>query len=79
MEKSGEVFEISIDGYFMEKPLLIQPEQTTDGVPIYHCYLEGTSVSQLRREPSGDWTQLWGDLPRDTVQRLGDAIANRME
>lgn len=75
MEKSGEIFEVRIDGQFMGKPLTIRPEQTTDGIPIFHCYLEGTSVSQLRRETSGTWEQLWGDLSTDTVRQIGEAIA----
>ncbi|SEL28834.1 hypothetical protein SAMN05421740_104155 [Parapedobacter koreensis] len=77
MEKSDELFEVRLaDGQFGDRPLTIRPEQTTDGVPIYHCYTKETSISQLRQETSGEWTQLWGDLQPDTVQRLGEAIAH---
>ncbi|MFC3199035.1 hypothetical protein ACFOET_15530 [Parapedobacter deserti] len=75
MEKSDEIFEVNLDGQFMGRSLTVKPEQTTDGVPIYHCYLDGTSISQLRLETSGEWTQVWGDLPEHTVQRIGEVIA----
>ncbi len=79
MEKAGETFEIHIAGQFDDKPVTIRPEQTTDGVPIYQCSVEGTPIGQLRREPSGKWEQLWGNLPQDTVQHLGEVIASQME
>lgn len=77
MKKLDDIFEVNLaDGQFKDKRLTVRPEQTTDGVPIYHCYGEGTLITQLRQETSGEWTQLWGNLQPDTVQRLGEAIAN---
>jgi len=77
MEKSDEVFKIRVKEA-SDKYLLIRPEETTDGVPVYHCYSEGISICQLRREPSGEWTQLWGGLSADSVGRIGGAIVDHM-
>ncbi|MBK1441568.1 hypothetical protein JHJ32_16335 [Parapedobacter sp. ISTM3] len=77
MEKLDDIFEVSLAGeQFEGRQLTIRAEQTTDGVPVYHCYDEGASIAQLRQETSGEWTQLWGDLQPDTVQQLGEAIAS---
>jgi len=79
MEKSDEIFEVVLDdGQFAGTALIIRPEETTDGIPIYYCYADGTAVSELRRETSGKWAQLWGDLSAGTVQRLGAAIESRI-
>jgi len=75
MEKSTDIFEVTVAGQFRGKLVSVRSEETTDGIPIYHCDVAGTAVTQLRQETSGEWTQLWGDLPADTVARLGEAIA----
>ncbi len=75
METSGENFEVNLG---MGTNLLVRPEQTTDGVPVYHCYTDDTVISQLRQEPSGEWIQVWGELPRDIVQQLGERITDHM-
>ena len=74
MEKSEDTFEITLTSRQMDKPVLVRPEQTTDGIPVYHCFLEGRSISQLRQEPSGEWTQIWGDFSPEVVQQLGNSI-----
>ncbi len=79
MEKSEGVFEITIDESSGTKKLAIRPEDTTDGVPVYHCYsAEGAVISQLRQEPTGEWVQIWGDLSPDSVTETGEAIAHHM-
>lgn len=78
MKESAEIFKIKVDDKLSDKPLLIQPEQTTDGIPIYHCYQDGISFCELRQEASGEWVQLWGDLPYDAVQQIGTAIAHHV-
>ncbi len=79
MEKSAEDFEISLsNGQFANERLLIKPVQTTDGIPIYNCHLEGKSISQLRQATSGEWVQIWGTLDTDTIQHIGRAIENHM-
>lgn len=75
MEKSEAIFEVNLTGRLMNKPVLVRPEQTTDGISVYHCFLDGTSVSQLRQEPSGEWIQIWGDFSPAIVQQLGESIA----
>lgn len=77
MEQSGDTFEITLAGRLLDKPVLVRPEQTTDGVPIYHCFLDGTSISQLRQEPSGEWIQIWGNFSPEIVQQLGASITQR--
>ena len=78
MKKSDEVFEIKVNEGSSVEQLVIRPEQTTDGVPIYYCYsASGTSLSEVRQEASGEWVQLWGSLPDESVERIGAAIARR--
>lgn len=74
MEKSEDTFEVSLTGPLQDKPILVQPMQTTDGIPVYHCFLDGRSISQLRREPTGEWVQIWGNFSQKVVQQLGDSI-----
>ncbi|MFC7522490.1 hypothetical protein ACFQRK_00930 [Parapedobacter sp. GCM10030251] len=74
MEKSEDTFEIILPGRLTDRPVLVRPEQTTDGIPIYHCFLDGTSISQLRQEPSGEWVQIWGNFSPEIVQQLGARI-----
>ncbi|MGV3762221.1 MAG: hypothetical protein ACO1NT_07065 [Parapedobacter sp.] len=78
MEKSEGIFEIEIaEGPLSGRSLVVRPAHTTDGVPVYQCHLQDdTSICELRREPSGEWVQLWGDLPDDTVAEIGEAIAS---
>lgn len=80
MEKSADDFEITINEGADTRLLVIRPEDTTDGVPVYHCYPVNASASigQVRQEPTGEWVQIWGDLPHDTVKQIGAAIARRM-
>lgn len=79
MEKSEDAFEIKITDDQLTERLIIRPQHTTDGIPVYHCYLpDGTSIGELRQEPSGEWVQVWGDLARNSVARIGEAIAHQM-
>lgn len=75
MEKSENVFEIEASEGPLSKQVIVRPKHTTDGIPVYQCHLpDGALICELRREPSGEWVQLWGNLPDDSVTRLGDAI-----
>lgn len=75
MEKSEDVFEIEINEGPRSKRLVVRPAHTTDGIPIYQCHSQdGTFISELRMETSGEWVQLWGNLPNDSVVRIGEAI-----
>ena len=80
MEKSEGAFEIAVNEGPDAKRLVIRPEDTTDGVPVYHCYPANgsASIGQVRQEPTGEWVLIWGDLPRDTVNQIGAAIAHHM-
>lgn len=78
MKTAEGIFEISMGTGPLRKQLLVRPEQTTDGVSIYHCFLDGSSISQLRQKTYGEWTQLWGDLSASAVQQVGEAIANHL-
>lgn len=76
MKKSEDVFEIEVTEDQRSKRLVIQPAHTTDGIPVYQCHLQdGSSICELRRETSGEWVQLWGNLSGDAVNRIGEAIA----
>lgn len=81
MEKSEETFEITLTEGQESKRLVIRPEDTTDGVPVYHCYRSeatGSAIGQLRQEPTGEWVQIWGDLPQDSVKQIGNAITRAL-
>lgn len=79
MEKTEGVFEIAINEDAAVKRFVVRQEHTTDGVPIYHCYSQdGILVCELRQDISGEWEQLWGDLPDDLVARIGGAIAHHV-
>ncbi|WP_353128873.1 hypothetical protein [Parapedobacter pyrenivorans] len=80
MKTSEGIFEVTLGAGTgsLRKQLLVRPEQTTDGVPIYHCFFEGSSISQLRQEASGEWVQLWGDLSVYSIQQVGKAIADHL-
>jgi len=76
MEQAEKSFELSIAGHFGDRPLTIDPDETTDSVPMYYCYLDGAAISQLRHDPVEGWVQIWGNLQDDAVQHVGEAIAD---
>lgn len=79
VEKTEGVFKIAINEDSVVKHFVIRPEHTSDGVPVYHCYShDGTLVCELRQGTSGDWEQLWGDLPYNLVSQIGGAIAHHV-
>jgi len=79
METSAGTFEIMINEGSEMKRLIIRPQDTTDGVPVYHGYsTDGIIISQLRQEPTGEWIQIWGDMPPDSVVQIGKAITHHM-
>jgi len=79
MEKSEHVFEIEISDGLPSKQVMVRPKHTTDGIPVYQCHLpDGALICELRRETSGEWVQLWGNLPDDSVTRLGNAIGRHV-
>lgn len=77
MQPTEQSFELLISGLFDGRAITVDPRETTDSIPIYQCYVDGKNVSELRQEPAGKWVQLWGDLPTDDVQQIGEAIAER--
>lgn len=76
MEHAENSFELSIAGQFDGRPLAIETDETTDGISLYYCYLDGDTISQLRYEPTGEWEQIWGNLSPVAVQQVGEAIAD---
>jgi len=79
METSANTFEIVINEGSEMKRLVIRPQDTTDGVPVYDSYsADGIIISQLRQEPTGEWIQIWGDMPGDSVVQIGKAITRHM-
>lgn len=58
-----------------EKHIKVIELETTDGVPYYSCFIGEKELSQIRKETYGRWEQLWGDLPIETVQVMGDKIS----
>lgn len=75
MEKSADHFTITLEkGALHGEQLLIEPVQTTDGVPIYNCLLDEKPITQLRQSPDGGWVQVWGALDKESVQVIGEAL-----
>ena len=65
----------NIDGD--EKHIKVIELETTDGVPYYSCYIGETEITQLRNEIYGKWEQLWGDLPPETIELIGEKILEK--
>lgn len=79
MEKSADHFSVVIEGgSLQDEQILVEPVQTTDGVPIYNCLLETNPVTQLRQDIGGGWIQVWGTLDKETVQSIGEAIERHL-
>lgn len=78
MQPTEQSFELVISGQFDGQPLIVEPHETTDNIPVYHCYIDGKNISQLRQEPAGKWVQIWGDLSAEIAQQIGEAIAKNI-
>jgi len=79
MEKSADHFTITLEeGTLQGEQLLIEPVQTTDGVPIYNCLLEDKPITQLRQSLDGGWIQVWGALDKESVQAIGVALERHL-
>ncbi len=65
-----------IDGE--EKQIKVIELETTDGVPYYSCFIGEEEITQLRKETYGKWEQLWGDLPVQTVNNIGEKISEKV-
>lgn len=79
MEKSADHFTVVIQsGSLQGEQILVEPVQTTDGVPIYNCLLETKPITQLRQDTDGGWIQVWGTLDKETIQSIGEAIEHHL-
>ncbi|WP_113662448.1 hypothetical protein [Pedobacter nanyangensis] len=61
-----------------EKHIKVITLETTDGVPYYSCYIGENEITQLRNEIYGKWEQLWGNLPQETVNDIGEKILEKI-
>lgn len=78
MQPTEQSFELLISGLFDGRTITVEPRETTDSIPIYHCYVDGKNISELRQEPAGKWVQIWGDLSAEIAQQIGEAIAKHI-
>ncbi|WP_257657594.1 hypothetical protein [Parapedobacter lycopersici] len=80
MEKSADYFTVTLQkGTLSGEQLLIEPVQTTDGVSIYNCLLDGKPITQLRQSSDGDWIQVWGTLDKHSVLAIGEALEHHLQ
>ena len=82
MEKSTANFEISIPLGQTTTKWLVKPKDTTDGVPVYYCMDTSNDKStscQIRKEPTGEWVQIWGNLSQHEIDKIGKAIEQYAE
>ncbi len=61
-----------------EKHIKVIELETTDGVAYYSCHIGETEITQLRNELYGKWEQLWGDLPSETIELIGEKISEKI-
>lgn len=78
-QPSGPKFQIEAQIKGKRVPLTVTPLDTSDGSPYFSCALNRKEITQIRKETYGQWEQLWGDLDIETVQELGEQIAEKIQ
>jgi len=71
-------FEVEIPLQEKNTSIFVETKETTDGVPYYQCSQGGQQLSEIRKEASGKWLQLWGTLTPQEIESLGKAIEARL-
>lgn len=78
MESSQKEFYIIAEIDQQKKQIKVIGLETSDGVPYYSCLIGESEISQVRKETYGGWEQLWGDLPKEAVEQIGQEIAKQV-
>lgn len=74
LETHNPEFELNIDLKGQPKTVLVKPDETSDGVEYYVVKSEGKQITQIRLDEDNNWEQLWGELSREEVTAIGEAI-----
>lgn len=76
LETNSPSFDIEVQG---EKLIRVQPDETSDGVPIYKCFSGNKMITEIRQGNEGEWEQLWGELTQEDINRIATAILNYLD
>jgi hypothetical protein len=74
MKSSNKEFYIIAEIDHQKKHIKVVELETSDGVPYYSCLIGENEISQVRNETYGNWEQLWGNLPKEIVEYIGNEI-----
>jgi len=77
LELNNPEFDIVVDIDGTSKTVKVQPDETSDGVPIYKCYSGETLLTQVRLDEEGNWEQMWGELGQEEIDAIGKVIAEK--
>jgi hypothetical protein len=78
MENNKKPFTIEATVNGKSQQVQVATEETTDGVDFYKCSINGTEITQVRKEVEG-WKQIWGDLSQEEVNNIGIVIEAYIE
>ncbi len=70
-------FLINVEINNVDENLEIKPDETSDGIAIYHCFIAEEKVCQLRKNEQGNWEQLWGSFDEKIITAVGTEIEKK--
>jgi hypothetical protein len=68
--------EVSLGGQQPET-IIVQPQETSDGVEYFLCLRGEEQLTQIRKEGKDKWEQMWGELSESDVDTLGQEITKQ--
>ena len=68
----SNAFSIKVNVDSKTKDMMVQPIETTDGVVLYFCEIDGKKMSELRKDDN--WQQVWGSLTSYEIKEIGSQI-----
>lgn len=74
LEMNNPSFKINVSLKKGESMLKIRPDETSDGVSIFKCYAGEDMITEIRQDHQQEWSQLWGKLEQEDINRIGAAI-----
>jgi len=60
-----------------QKTINVKPDETSDGVAYFVCSTGDHELTQIRKEESGEWEQMWGELSQPEIDSIGKAIEQK--
>jgi hypothetical protein len=67
--------EVSLSG--QPETIVVQPQETSDGVEYFICLRGEEQITQIRKEGQDKWEQMWGELSESDVDALGKEITKQ--